>query len=401
MLYASISMAAMVLAAGSAVAQSTDIGPVDVQSNGTGTGGGALPLASPAAVGSKAPAGSAPALAPTQGSLESYQPGSIVSDKVIRDLVPPTGDYNEVVKYTPGYFSSNPNGLLGDTKGGWRGFQDGQYDITFDGIPFGDANDPTYHSAAYFPSAFIGGAVVDRGPGGASQIGYAPFGGTLSLNSYDLSDTFGGNVSGSYGSNTTIQDNYTIQTGKLGNTGIRALFQYSNAYTAGAINYGKYNQNQYLAKIEEKQDNFKLTLFSAYGFENYNNVVAATYPQILAYGKKYGAVNNNPLSQQYVGYNNSQKRTDLEYIALEGSIGNFHVENKVYTYAYDYPALQNNGNNQTIEGNSTTANGGTITTVSIPTITGGKTKVNVLGVVNGNVVGYIKNNNYRAHQQPL
>jgi len=115
-----------------------------------------LPISSPDAVGSKAPPGSAPALAPSQAPLDSFEPTSIVSDKILRDVVIPSGDYNDAVKYTPGFYSSNPNGPLGDTKGGWRGFQDGQYNITFDGIPFGDENDPTHHSAAYFPAAFLG-----------------------------------------------------------------------------------------------------------------------------------------------------------------------------------------------------------------------------------------------------
>ena len=115
-----------------------------------------LPVSSPDAVGSKAPPGSAPALAPSQAPLDAFEPTSIVSDKVLRNVVIPSGDYNDAVKYTPGFYSSNPNGPLGDAKGGWRGFQDGQYNITFDGIPFGDENDPTHHSAAYFPAAFLG-----------------------------------------------------------------------------------------------------------------------------------------------------------------------------------------------------------------------------------------------------
>ena len=146
-----------------------------------------LPISSPDAIGSKAPPGSAPALAPSQAPLDSFEPTSVVSDKILRDVVIPSGDYNDAVKYTPGFYSSNPNGPLGDAKGGWRGFQDGQYNITFDGIPFGDENDPTHHSAAYFPAAFLGKVSVDRGPGAASQVGYATFGGTLAMQSFELS----------------------------------------------------------------------------------------------------------------------------------------------------------------------------------------------------------------------
>ncbi len=395
----SISLLALTLPTQHAFAQTAasaaDIGSVDVQSQGTVRLG--LPLSNAKAVGSLAPAGSAPALAPSQGSLDGFQPGSIVSDKVLRDIIPPSADYNESVKYTPGWISNNTNGLIGDAKGGWRGFVDGQYNITFDGIPFGDANDPTHHSAAYFPGAFLGSVTADRGPGSASQVGYATFGGTLGLNSVALDDNFGGKATSSFGSYSTQSNAITLQTGKIGDTGVRALFQFYNAYTAGALNYGKYNQNQYLAKIEKQFENFRVTVFANYGIENYNNVSAPTYPQWQQYGRRYGEINSNPRSQQYVGWNNSQKQTDFEYIDVDGNAGPIHVSNKVYTYSYSYPSLQNNGADQTIEGNSSTANGGTITSVSIPTQTGGKTKVNVVGVTNGDVVGYIKNNNYRGY----
>ncbi len=386
----------LLLTAAPAMAESTDIGSVDVQG-----GRAALPAApavsGAAVVGSKAPPGSAPALAPAQGSLDSFQPSSIVSDKVIRDVIPPSSDYNETAKYTPGYFSSNSNGLIGDTKGGWRGFQDGQFNITFDGIPFGDANDPTHHSAAYFPSAFLGGVTIDRGPGAASQVGYATFGGTMALQSVDLSDTFGGSIDSSYGSFNTFTSSLTAQSGLIGNTGVRSLFQYAHGNTSGALLYGKVNQDQFLGKVEKQFDNFKVTIFGNYGQQQYNNVVGITYPQWQAYGKRYGAVNANPLSQQFADYNNSQKATDMEYVGIEGDAHGWHFDNKTYTYSYWYPQLQNNGANQTIEGNASTANGGTITTVSVPTISGSKIKTPIIGVSNGDVVGYVKYNNYRAY----
>ena len=386
-LCASISMFSLIFAAGAAMAQTIDAGHVQFQTG--------LPVAAPAAVGSQAPAGSAPALAPSQSSLTTGEPVSIVSDKVLRDVIQPTSDYNETMKYTPGWVSNNSNGLIGDTKGGWRGFVDGQYNVTFDGIPFGDMNDPTHHSAAYFPAAFLGKVVADRGPGPASQVGYATFGGTLGLNSIDFSDEFGGYVQESMGSFRTQGSVITVQSGKIPGSDARILFQYNNALTYGAQQYGKYNQNQFLVKAEDKLGDFTLTAFSTYGTENYNNIGGITYPQLKAYGKRYGEVNNNPLTQEFVGYNNSQKQTDMEYIDLNGSLGGWHVDNKLYTYAYTYPAYQNNGNDQTIEGPISSANGA-VTSVKIPNANGTSTKVPIHGVLSTDVVGYIKFNNYRA-----
>jgi iron complex outermembrane receptor protein len=373
------------------------------------------PIQSDAAVGTNAPVGSAPALAPSQQSLNAFEPGSIVSDKVIKDITPPGADYNDILKFTPGFYSTDANGLIGDTnKGGWRGFADGQYNITYDGIPFQDANDPSHHSAANFPTAFIGKAILDRGPGAASQVGYATFGGTLSLLSQELKNTFGGEVGGSVGSFGTFTGFATLQSG-LVNGDTRAMAQYYYGRTDGAIRLGHVDQNAFLLKVDKQMGDVKATLFSTVEFENYNNIGSPTGAQIWGgtnakggyvippMGITYGQLNNNPATAQYVGYNNSQKRTDLEYIKLEGDgpFG-FKLDNSAYTYSYWYPNLQNNGNDQTIEGPASVANGGTIQTVSITNPPSGcvnpattcKTTI-TYNVANGDVTGYKKNNNYR------
>ena len=359
----------------------------------------AIPLTSNAAIGSRAPAGSAPALAFSQGSLTASQPGSVVSDKILRDVVPVGADYNETVKSTPGFLSDNSNGAVGDSKSGWRGYKDGQFNITFDGIPFGDANDPTHHSAAYFPSSFLSRVMVDRGPGSASQAGYATFGGTLSLNSLELSDKKGGSIEQSIGNNGTFTTNVQAQSGseKPGDT--RALIAVSHAATDGALQHGEYKINQAIIKLEKQIGDVKVTALATGGTENYNNTGSITPAQWLAFGKSFGAVNGDPRTQQYVGYNNSKKATDMEYIRIETDVFGFKVDNKAYTYAYWYPSLQNNGADQSLIGSA----GLGLNTVKVPTINNlgvwGSTTYTINGVVagaNGDVVGYVKNNNYRA-----
>lgn len=384
-------------------AQGADIGSVDIDSAhaapaaSTAPANGAPPISSDAAIGANAPIGSAPALAVAQQSLNAIEPGSIVSGKIIRDVVVPSGDYNETAKFTPNFVSSNPNGPLGDSKSSWRGFQDGQFNVTFDGIPFGDANDPTHHSAAYFPAAFLGKVTVDRGPGPASQPGYATFGGTLGLNSFALSDVFGGNIQASFGTFNTSTESVTVQSGYNKEFGTRALFQYNHSFTDGQYDYGHYNTNQGLMKVEKQFGELTGTVFATYGTENYINVTAPTWPQWKQYGINYGAINNNPRTQQYYGYNNSQKQTDMEYIDLKGDVYGFHVDNKLYSYSYWYPNFQNNGADQTIEGAASIANGGTITSVKVPQPNGSKTTVNFAGINNGDVTGYLKYNDYRAY----
>ena len=355
-----------------------------------------LPISSPDAVGSKAPPGSAPALTPSQAPLDAFEPASIVSDKVLRDVVIPSGDYNDAVKFTPGFYSSNPNGPLGDAKGGWRGFQDGQYNVTFDGIPFGDANDPTHHSAAYFPAAFLGKVTLDRGPGAASQVGYATFGGTLAMQSFELQDTFGGNVQSSYGAFSTLNASATVQTGLDKNTGVRLLMQYNHSETAGALQYNSVETNQWLLKGDRQFGDVNVTAFANYGREHYDGGNSPSVQQYYLGGPTYAALGPNPFTAQYTGYNNSEKQTDMEYINLKADYFGFHFNDKAYTYSYWYPDLQNNPANTATEGLSTAIGGAdTITSVKVP-LSGGGTQKLGFNVPAGDITGYLKNNNYRA-----
>ena len=84
-----------------------------------------------------------------------------------------------------------------------RGFQNGQYNVTFDGIPWGDSNDFTQHTTSYFMQQDIGNVVVDRGPGDASNIGNATFGGTIAVNSKDPMQEANTNLYASLGSFNT------------------------------------------------------------------------------------------------------------------------------------------------------------------------------------------------------
>ena len=53
-------------------------------------------------------------------------------------------DLTEAMQVAPGTFSVSPNGVdLGQSKTSFRGFIDGDFTITYDGIPFEDTNNPT------------------------------------------------------------------------------------------------------------------------------------------------------------------------------------------------------------------------------------------------------------------
>lgn len=370
---------------------------------------GGAPVTSDQAIGSNAPTGSAPALAPSQASLNASEPGSVVSNKVIQDIAQPTSDYNDALKYTPGFNSSNANGSLGDTKSSWRGFKDGTFNITYDNIPFGDANNPSHHSAAYFPGVFIGTEIVDRGPGNASQVGYAPFGGTLSLLSTDFTDKAGGSAGGSYGTWGTYSSFATAQSGLVG--GSHLLLQLDYEKTDGALDLGHVDTKGILVKADHNFGEVKATIFGTYSLENYNGTTSPTWAQLQQFGNTYGTLNNtNPKSDSFVDYNNSKKRTDLDYLKLEGKHGAWQWDNTLYTYAYGYPDFQNNPNNTTNDAlNASAANKSTLGVVGnpvpvvnpasgcVPATKPCTTNVTFAGIGLTDATGFKQLNNYRGY----
>src|SRR5476649_1508538 len=117
----------------------------------------------------------------------------------------------------PGTFSVSANGVgLGDTKTFFRGFADGQYSMTYDGIPFNDTNSPTHHSWAFFPAQTIGSTVFDRSPGLAASIGPSTYGGSVNLISRSLSSGLMLNGSVSYGSFNTRLFDAEFHSGRFG-----------------------------------------------------------------------------------------------------------------------------------------------------------------------------------------
>ncbi|MGZ6014948.1 MAG: TonB-dependent receptor plug domain-containing protein, partial [Phenylobacterium sp.] len=112
------------------------------------------------------------ATAPAKSSLQATEPQTIIDRKAIDQFIPATADYTQILNLAPSMSGTSFNGPgLGEAKTVLRGFRDGEYNITYDGIPWGDANGPTHHSTSFFPSSTIGAVVIDRGPGNAGQMG--------------------------------------------------------------------------------------------------------------------------------------------------------------------------------------------------------------------------------------
>jgi iron complex outermembrane receptor protein len=277
--------------------------------------------------------------APTKGSLEEMQPESIISRSFIEQATPVFGDWTSVAAIAPSIsgVTSNGGGIGEYNKLTMRGFQDGQYNITFDGIAFGDTNDPTHHSASYFPASTIGAVVIDRGPGSAGDLGQANFGGAIHFFSLDPTETFGLTQQFSFGSFNTKGSVTTINSGEL-NGGAKLILNFDERSSDGELSYsGGYESNQMLKFVAPVGQNFNLTLFAARQETRFNIADAgpgSTWRQVQLYGKDF-ALTNIPNDEHNKDFNYEYKTSDFEYLDFKGQVlPTLSIEDQAYTYFY-------------------------------------------------------------------
>ena len=281
----------------------------------------------------------ATAIAPTQGSTIATQPQSIIGDLYLRENVAATGDYTDAISISPSVYTVAPNGpgLMEASEVSMRGFQDGQYNVTFDGIPWGDSNDFTHHSTSYFTNQDTGGIVVDRGPGTASTLGNATFGGTISVDSRTPSDTFSVSPYLSFGSWDTQVQGIELNTGAMPQTGgTTAFINVQNSSSDGYLtDAGQRRQNVFAKVVQPIGDNTTLTFVGMYNNINQYVPLGATRAEITQYGPNYG-LSNNPDSQNYYRYNRDEINTYFSYIGLHSAFDGWTIDNKLYTLAYNH-----------------------------------------------------------------
>ena len=324
-----------------------------------------------------------PQLAPSQGSLIATQPQSIVGRDFIQNNDAPTANYTDIIKLTPSVWTVDPNGpgLMENLGTSIRGFQDGQFNVTFDGIPWGDSNDFTHHSTSYFMAWDVGNVIVDRGPGNAGTLGDATFGGTVYVQSDDPKHTMGLSVMASYGSFNTQVYGVRYDTGDVDQWGgTRAYLSLKTMSSDGYLsNANLERSNAFLKLIQPLNDSTEITAAANLNKLRQNPPVGATPAQLAAFGANY-AYNTNPDSQGYYGYNLDVISTDYEYIGIISKVAGFTFDNKIYTYGYFHDGY----NGEDVGGvlpNGATATG------DVPN-----------GTVNGanNVPGELLINNYRS-----
>ncbi len=287
--------------------------------------------------------------APSQSSLDAKSAESIISSTYIRNFISATGDYSDVLQMSPGTFSVSPNGPgLGDTKTFFRGFKDGFYNMTFDGIPFNDTNDPTHHSWVWFPTPFIGSTVFDRSPGDATAVGPSNSGGSVNLLSREATVDQDIQATISYGSFNTRMLSLDYDSGLFGGRSKKSnvLLNIHNLSSDGYQTYNYQDRWAGSAKYQYKfSDRTVLTAFTGVVdlASNTPNVKGPTRAQVAQFGNNY-LLNNNPADPLYYKYNFYQIPTDFEYVGLNSELGRgWRLDEKVYSNRYYNHQQYNNG----------------------------------------------------------
>jgi iron complex outermembrane receptor protein len=303
--------------------------------------------------------GSAPYQAPSVAPLNSVQPTSLVNQNTIENLTSGAQSYADVARLTPSVNNIDPNGpgLMESNGPTIRGFQDGQYNVTYDGIPIGDSNDFTHHTTSFFTDDEIGEEIVDRGPGTAETVGDATFGGTISIRTINPAAQTTLTPYGSYGSYNTGLEGLRVDTGAVqAADGASAVFNAEHIGSDGALQNATQERSNFFGKIVVPvSNNTTVTFLADYNKLYQNPSIGATTDEMGYYGYNF-AYTNDPGQQNYYRYNNDHITTDMEYVDIQSHLnGGWEYDGKIYTYAYYHEDLNGDDpNDQGLPGQLTT-----------------------------------------------
>lgn len=287
--------------------------------------------------------------APSQTPIDATEPTSLVTQHFIENSIVQTGNYDDAIKFTPSFTNVEPNGPgLQESKFiNMRGFQDGQYNLTYDGIPLAGSPTSFHHeSAVYFMENDLGGMQIDRGPGTASTVGNATFGGTLNIVSKDPSSNFWAGPYGTFGSFNTKLEGAELNTGtidQLNGASLRVDVQHMDSDGFLTDSNSRRN-NAYVKGIVPLNDT---TTMSFVVMDNATEQHVPSGATLAEISQNYNfGLNNNPKSNNYWGYNQSTYATNLEYIGLQSDLGDgWKLDNKVYQVYFSHINVASTKNN--------------------------------------------------------
>ncbi len=291
-------------------------------------------------------------LAPVKALLDMASPRSEITSQYIRQFTSPVTDFADILQAAPGVVSYSTNGIgLGQAKNWFRGFKDGSFTMTWDGVPFQDSNDPTHHSWAYVPAPAISYVDFDRSPGTASDVGPTNFAGSVHMFSPKMSNAMAIKGSESYGSYNTNEYLGEFNSGSF--LGDKANFWFEGHHMT-SDGYQTFNDQQRTAgtaKFNYKfSDKTNLTLVGTSILVDSNTPDSdPTRQQIADHGLNY-IMDGNALNpdgtpnSMYYRYYFYHIPTNFEVITFTKELGrNWKLETKPYTYSYsNHQHLQKN-----------------------------------------------------------
>jgi len=278
-------------------------------------------------------------VSPSAVPLDKTQPTSAVQKEFIQNNIIPLASFDDIVKFSPSVADQSPNGPgLGKSETlSIRGFQDGQFNVTFDGIPFGDATDFHHTSSALFIAHDIGEAQIDRGPGSATTIGDATFGGSMNFVTKDPLRELTINPYATYGSFNTHSFGLELDGGQSA-VG-KAFFDVQNETSDGYLtNAAERRTNLMFKDVLDVNSRVTVTTVASYNKAFEYTTQGTTLANIEKFGPNF-ALNNNPATQAYYGYQPSSYSSDFEYVDVHADLfAGWSMDNKVYTdsFGHDY-----------------------------------------------------------------
>ncbi len=332
--------------------------------------------------------GHAADLAPTKSSLDTFEPQSVIDRSFIEDSVPDVSDYTGIVTVAPSVSSGNDsNGPgLSEKDAVIRGFGDGEYNVRYDGIPFGDTNDPTHHSTSFFPASTVGAVIIDRGPGNAGDLGQETLGGSLNLFSRTLTDDPYAQQKVTLGSWNTRNFVTTLQSGVLPDlNGTRITANFQELQSDGYLSFEHIKENNQFLKVSTPINaHWNVTLLVTHnnGDTHVPDNDGITLAQAAVHGKNF-TLSNDPTLPTFLGYNLQRKQTDFDYVRVQGDISKgLTLDDTAYSYFYS---------NHTLSATDTTQSANDILANTYPDF---GTKAGPKG--NKDIAGYDKLNSYRV-----
>jgi iron complex outermembrane receptor protein len=283
--------------------------------------------------------GTAADVAPSRGPLDASQPTSVVGNTFIRENVDATANYDRIIQFTPSVQDVEPTGagLQQNFAETIRGFNYTQFNTVFDGLVLpGLPTNFAPQSEAYFLPHDIGSVEVDRGPGTASTLGYATFGGTVSIKSIEPTQDPQAQLYNTYGSWGTRVTGLRLDSGAIADLGgARGTIDVEDEQGGGALSGTLTQRENIFGKLEiPVGDSTLVTLLGLYDYDRNHTPYGATLQQIQEFGPKY-QLNGDPKSQAFADYNFDTYNTDFEYAGVQSDLGDgWGLDSKIYTNGY-------------------------------------------------------------------